>query len=83
MIIHVLTDCYNPHQKDVNEFLEVPKREIKSYVKDISKMSSLNISLSGQKLTAVNRGKLLSLSIINSNISWSNILGGDFDELFL
>ncbi len=83
MMIHVLTDCNNPNQTDVNETLEVPKREIKSYVRDISKMSSLSVSLSGQQLTAVNSGKLLSLSIVNSNMSWFNILGDDFDDLFL
>ena len=82
-MIHVLTDCNNPYQKDVNETLEVPVNEIKSYIKDISKMSTLLITPSGKKLTAVNSGKLLSLSIINSNKSWTNILDGEFDELFL
>jgi len=83
MIIHVLTDCNNPKQIDVNETLEVSSKDIKKYVRDISEMSSLSVSLSGQQLTAVNSGKLLSLSIVNSNMSWFNILGDEFDDVFL
>lgn len=83
MMIHILTDCNNPNQVDVNETLEVSKREIKSYVKDISKISKLSISLSGQQITAVKCGCILSLSIVNSSMSWFNILGDDLNELLL
>ena len=83
MMIHVLTDCYIPNQKDVNETLSISNREIKEYVRDIARISSLSIDLTGQQLTAVNKGRLLSLSIVNSNMSWFNVLGDDIDDLFL
>lgn len=83
MMIHVLTDCNSDSLKDVNEVCDISKKDLRQHIRDLSESSVLSVSITGQQLTATNEGRLLSLSIVNSNMSWYNILGDDLNDMFL
>jgi hypothetical protein len=70
--IHVLTDCTSNLEKEINEVTAIKLNSLKTYIHNMK--TSFDFVLSGDRnIIFTNKGNLVSLTIINNDITWRDI----------
>lgn len=71
--LQVLTDS-GALEKDINEKVEVGFRELKSYIKEYYENNVIVLCNKNKTLTVTNNSNLLTLQILNSRLTWKDII---------
>tara|TARA_B100001093_G_C25986072_1_gene659437 strand:+ start:149 stop:376 length:228 start_codon:yes stop_codon:yes gene_type:complete len=70
--VRIVTDCSVSNNEDINEEATIKVLELKKMYYDLK--NSSKIILEDRRLTAVCENKLLSILILDSNLTWSKII---------
>ena len=70
--VRIVTDCAVSNNEDINEEATIKVLELKKMYYDLK--NSSKIILEDKRLTAVCENKLLSILILDSNLTWSKII---------
>jgi len=70
--VRIVTDCAVSNNEDINEEATIKVLELKKMYYDLK--NSSKIILEDRRLTAVCDNKLLSILILDSNLTWSKII---------
>lgn len=70
--IHILTDCTDSLEKEINEVTAISLNKLKSYIQSMKNNFDFVIS-SNRNIIFTNKGSLVSLTIINNELSWRDI----------
>ena len=70
--VHVVSDCCKDSDLDFNDIIILDALDLLSHYESLKECSS--VLFNKKRLTATSEGKLLSLRILNENITWEELI---------